>query len=164
MKLTDRQKSQIMFVIYLLFVVKVIIFKYPAWQLREIMDTWSKEVVLEGLDSANFTVFKTIHMYIDYSHALNSVENLVGNVIVFVPFGMFLPFIWKRFKNFADTFLMGFLFSLGLELVQLFSAFGAFDVDDILLNVVGVIGGYVIYMLILFGRKMFGGQHISHIH
>ena len=74
MKLTDKQKRQIIFAVYLLFVIKVIIFKYPFEQLKAIMDTWSKEVVLEGLDTANFTLFKTIHMYIDYSYMLNSFE------------------------------------------------------------------------------------------
>ncbi len=159
MKLTDRQKRLILFAVYLLFVIKVIIFKYPYTELREIVNSWSKEVVLEGLDSANFTLFRTIHMYIDYSYMLNSVENLAGNVVVFIPFGMFLPFIWKRFRNFADTFLAGFLFSLGIEVFQLFSAFGAFDVDDVLLNVVGVIGGYLIFMLLSLGEKMFGREN-----
>ena len=147
MKLTDRQKRQIIFVVYLLFVIKVIIFKYPFEQLRDIMETWSKEVVLEGLDTANFTLFKTIHMYIDYSYVLNSFENLAGNVVVFIPFGMLLPSIWNRFRNFADTLLAGFLFSLGIEMFQLYSAFGEFDVDDILLNCVGVIIGYLMYIL-----------------
>lgn len=147
MKLTDRQKRQIILAVYLLFVIKVIIFKYPYEQLKAIMDTWSKDVVLEGLDTANFTLFKTIHMYIDYSYMLNSFENLAGNVVVFIPFGMLLPSIWKRFRNFADILLAGFLFSLSIEVFQLYSAFGAFDVDDILLNCVGVIGGYLMYML-----------------
>lgn len=158
MRLTDKQKRLILFVVYLLFVIKVIVFKYPYEELRTIMDSWSKEVVLEGLDTANFTLFRTIHMYIDYSYMLNSFENLAGNVVVFIPFGMLLPFIWKRFRNFADTFLAGFLFSLGIELFQLYSAFGAFDVDDILLNVAGVIAGYLIYMLLTLGETMFGGR------
>lgn len=147
MKLTDKQKRLLILVLYVLFVGKVIIFKYPLEQLRTIMDTWSREVVLEGLDTANFTLFKTVHMYIDYSYMLNSFENLVGNIVVFMPFGMLLPFNWKRFRNFADIFLAGFLFSLGIELFQLYSAFGAFDVDDILLNCIGVIGGYMLYMI-----------------
>ena len=122
MKLTDRQKRQIIFAVYLLFVIKVIIFKYPYEQLKVITETWSKEVVLEGLDTANFTLFKTIHMYIDYSYMLNSFENLAGNVVVFIPFGMLLPSIWKRYRNFADILLAGFLFSLSIEIFQLYSA------------------------------------------
>ena len=158
MKLTDKQKRQIIFAVYLLFVIKVIIFKYPFEQLKAIMDTWSKEVVLEGLDTANFTLFKTIHMYIDYSYMLNSFENLAGNVVVFIPFGMLMPSIWERFRNFADILLAGMLFSLSIEVFQLYSAFGAFDVDDILLNCAGVIIGYLMYMLFELADWIFSGK------
>ena len=151
MRLTDKRKRQILFAVYIIFVLKVIIFKYSYEHLQSIMDTWSKEVILEGLDSANFTLFRTINMYIVYADRLNSFENLVGNVVVFMPLGMFLPWIWRRFRNFADTFLAAFLFSLSIEIFQLFSAFGAFDVDDILLNCAGSIIGYLIYMI---GEKL----------
>ncbi|MDE6607643.1 MAG: VanZ family protein [Lachnospiraceae bacterium] len=151
MRLTDKRKRQILFAVYIIFVLKVIIFKYSYEHLQSIMDTWSKEVILEGLDSANFTLFRTINMYIVYADRLNSFENLAGNVVVFMPLGMFLPWIWRRFRNFADTFLAAFLFSLSIEIFQLFSAFGAFDVDDILLNCAGSIIGYLIYMI---GEKL----------
>ena len=85
------KRIKIVFYIYIAIVIKVIIFKYPWEDLKAIMDTWEKGVILEGLDTANFTLFKTIKMYINYSYKLNSFENLVGNVVVFVPFGFLLP-------------------------------------------------------------------------
>ena len=39
-----------------------------------------------------------------------------------------------------------FLFVTGIEVFQLFSAFGAFDVDDILLNCFGAVLGYLVYL------------------
>ena len=59
-------KVRALFFVYLLIVIKLIIFKYPYSQLKAIVDTWEKDVILEGLDTANFTLFKTIRMYIDY--------------------------------------------------------------------------------------------------
>ena len=56
------------FFIYLLIVIKLIIFKYPYEQLKASADSWEKGVILEGLDTANFTLFKTIRMYIKYSY------------------------------------------------------------------------------------------------
>lgn len=138
---------KLIFFIYLLVVIKVIIFKYPLEQLREIASTWEKDVILEGLDTANFTLFKTIRMYIDYSYKLNSFENLVGNVVVFIPFGFLLPYVLKPGRNFFVMLLNAFLFVLGIEVFQLFSAFGAFDVDDILLNCVGAVLGYIAYLV-----------------
>lgn len=139
------RKVQILFILYLLLVIRLIIFKYPYDQLKAIADTWEKGVILEGLDTANFTLFKTIRMYIDYSYMLNSFENLVGNVVVFMPFGFLFPYVFTRGRNFLVMLLNAFLLVLGIEVFQLFSAFGAFDVDDILLNCVGAVLGYLIY-------------------
>ena len=136
-------KIKVIFFIYLLAVIKVIIFKYPYSQLKAIADTWEKGVILEGLDTANFTLFKTIRMYIDYSYMLNSFENLVGNIVVFIPFGFLIPYVLKKGKNFFVMLFNAFLFVLGIEVFQLFSAFGAFDVDDILLNCFGAVLGYM---------------------
>ena len=139
------KRMKIVFFIYIAIVVKVIIFKYPWEDLRAIMDTWEKGVILEGLDTANFTLFKTVKMYIDYSYKLNSFENLVGNVVVFVPFGFLLPYVQEKSGHFMVLMLNAFLFVLGIEIFQLFSAFGAFDVDDILLNCAGAAIGWCCY-------------------
>ena len=142
-----RKYVKLIFLIYLIAVIKVIIFKYPIEQLRAIAATWEKGVILEGLDTANFTLFKTIRMYIDYSYMLNSFENLVGNVVVFIPFGFLIPYVLKRGRNFFVMLVNAFLFVLGIEVFQLFSAFGAFDVDDILLNCAGAVLGYFFYLI-----------------
>ena len=139
------KRIKIVFYIYIAIVIKVIIFKYPWEDLKAIMDTWEKGVILDGLDTANFTLFKTIKMYINYSYKLNSFENLVGNVVVFVPFGFLLPYIQEKSRKLPVLVLNAFLFVLGIEVFQLFSAFGAFDVDDILLNCFGAVLGWILY-------------------
>ena len=119
----DRKYVKWLFFFYLLLVIKVIVFKYPMEQMKTIAASWEKGVILEGLHHANFTLFKTIRMYIDYAYKLNN------------------------FENFGVMFLNAFLFVTGIEVFQLFSAFGAFDVDDILLNCLGAVCGYLIYVL-----------------
>lgn len=138
---------KVIFFLYLLLVIRLIIFKYPIDTLRDIAASWEKGVILEGLDTANFTLFKTIRMYIDYSYKLNSFENLVGNVVVFMPFGFLLPYVLVRGKNYFVMLLNAFIFVLGIEVFQLFSAFGAFDVDDILLNCLGATLGYALFII-----------------
>lgn len=151
----QKKYVKLIFFIYLLVVIKVIIFKYPLEQLKEIASTWEKGVVLEGLDTANFTLFKTIRMYIDYSYMLNSFENLVGNIVVFIPFGFLLPYVLKWGRNFFVMLVNAFLFVLGIEVFQLFSAFGAFDVDDILLNCLGAVLGYLFYLIYEAAKKWY---------
>lgn len=147
---------KLFFAIYILVVIKVIIFKYPYEKLMQIAASWRRGVIFEGLGTANFTPFKTIKMYIDYSYKLNSVENLAGNVLVFVPFGFLFPFVAKWGERFFVMLLNAFVFVLGIEVFQLFSAFGAFDVDDILLNCVGASLGFGIYRLMQLWRKRKG--------
>ncbi|MCI5828841.1 MAG: VanZ family protein [Lachnospiraceae bacterium] len=73
--------------------------------------------------------------------------NVVGNVLAFVPFGVFLPLLVRRVRSFGKTLLLGFEFSLLVEIVQLFSKVGSFDVDDIMLNTLGVLLGYALFRL-----------------
>lgn len=138
---------QVLFILYLLVLIKLIIFKYPVEQLKAIASTWRKDVILEGLDTANFIPFKTIRMYLVYAYKLNSFENLVGNVLAFVPFGFLLPYVHNYGKHFLGMLLNAFVFVLGIEVFQLFSAFGAFDVDDIILNCLGAVWGYLFYII-----------------
>lgn len=141
------------FAIYILVVIKVIVFKYPYEDLRAIAAMWRKGVILEGLGTANFIPFKTIKMYIDYAYKLNSVENLAGNILAFVPFGFLFPMVAKEGEKFYVMILNAFVFILGIEVFQLFSAFGAFDVDDILLNCLGAVLGYGVYRLFMVWQK-----------
>lgn len=133
------------FFIYFLVLLKVIVFKYPLHRLEEITSTWTREVILEGLDTANFTLFKTIKMYIRYWGRLNSFENLFGNVLAFVPFGFLTPFLHRESRHWWVLLINAFLLVCGIELFQLITAFGAFDVDDILLNCGGAMIGYLVF-------------------
>lgn len=142
-----QKRKKAFFVLYLLIVVKLVVFKYSKEHLQAIVNSWEKNVILEGLKTANFTPFKTIQMYIDYSYMLNSFENLVGNVVLFIPFGFMLPFAFKRGNHFFVMLSSAFIFVAGIEVFQLFSAFGAFDVDDILLNCFGAVVGYLLFII-----------------
>lgn len=147
-KVWKENKYQLLFIIYVLIMIKLIVFKYPLSRLEEIARTWQRDVVLEGLDTANFTPFKTIKMYIRYYSRLNSFENLFGNILVFVPFGYLLPKAYHKYKNFLLFFANSFLFVTCIEVFQLFSAFGAFDVDDFILNCAGACIGYLLFWLL----------------
>lgn len=153
---------RLIFILYVLIMIRLIVFKYPYSELKEIADTWQKNVVLEGLDTANFTPFKTIKMYIRYYERLNSFENLFGNILIFIPFGYLLPKAFGRYRNFFFFFANTFLFVLGIEVFQLFSAFGAFDVDDLILNCFGGVIGYVTFLLMDKRRCCYDTKRSSH--
>lgn len=103
----------------------------------------------EGLSGANFELFRTIKLYIRHwdNKGINSFGNLVGNIIAFIPLGYLMPRLHKIFENLFVCMATALLFILGIEMFQLFSAFGIFDVDDILLNGLGTFIGYLSFVL-----------------
>ncbi len=143
MRIKENGKWKWVFFLYVLIIIRLIVFKYPYSELRDIMSHWQKDVVWEGLSSANFTLFKTIRMYIRYYDRLNSFENLFGNILVFIPYGMLYPLAFPKKKDYFIFLPSVFLFVTSIELFQLLSAFGAFDVDDILLNCMGALIGFI---------------------
>lgn len=101
----------------------------------------------------NLIPFHEIRRFVVYRRQLGFTAvalNLAGNVLAFVPFGIFLPLLIKSVRAFGKTLLLGFEFSLFVEIVQLFSKVGSFDVDDILLNTLGVVFGYLFFVCVRF--------------
>ena len=96
----------------------------------------------------NLTLFKEITRFWNMRHTYGwniTIINLLGNVVCFMPFGFLLPMVSKRgvFKNFLSVTFLAMLFSIGIETAQLVTKVGAFDVDDIFLNTIGGLLGYI---------------------
>lgn len=147
----NKKVWKFVFLIYILILIKLIVFKYPWEHLMKITQTWEKGVILEGLSTANFVLGKSIRMYIRYFNKFpfwNGFANLVGNILVFIPYGFLLPKVYPRCGKWWRVFYCTIGLVLGIELFQLFSAYGAFDVDDILLNVTGAMVGYLVFALL----------------
>ena len=86
------------------------------------------------------------------------IKNIFGNLILLLPLGLMLPILWKGFRNVTKVILFGFFLSLSIEVMQLLSVYignmgRAFDIDDIILNTIGVYIGYVIYRIITKNEK-----------
>jgi len=76
------------------------------------------------------------------------ITNLAGNIAAFAPFGFFLPILLQKGKNVFYCVILTAMFSFAVETVQLFTKVGAFDVDDIMLNAVGGLVGFLAYCLV----------------
>lgn len=151
--------SRIVLIIYLCVLVRLIIFKYPIPVLRGIMDEWELSNAKAGVASANLTLFKTIRMYIRYYDRINGFDNLFGNVLAFMPLGVLIPVSFPGIDRWWTVLLYSFWLSLCIELFQLVSHFGVFDVDDILLNTLGgVLGFFVFWIVRLIYRRIRKGK------
>lgn len=134
----------------LLFVIYLIIALYFLWFARETVSEYSY----------NLTLFKEIRRYTSWAE--NSelgfrmmLYNVVGNVVCFIPNGFLLPLVFKRIKNGVAVTLITFGFSLIIELFQLLFKLGSFDVDDLFLNTLGGLIGYIIYYIF---RRIYTGR------
>lgn len=70
----------------------------------------------------------------------------LANIVLFVPFGFLLPLLWEKTDRLAKVLASGFLFSLCIEIAQLFNL-RATDVDDLLMNTLGTAAGFLIFRL-----------------
>ncbi len=92
----------------------------------------------------NFTPFKEMFRYEITSNLF--LTNVLGNVLLFVPFGLFVSYYIKNI-NFVKIFLITIITSFSIESIQ--TKIGrSFDVDDIILNVLGGIIGMIIYKIL----------------
>ena len=79
------------------------------------------------------------------------IKNLAGNLLLLLPIGIFLPILWIKARNFWKTVIIGASISFLIELLQYVLAYlgygrgRATDIDDLILNTLGVIIGYVIF-------------------
>ncbi len=84
------------------------------------------------------------------------IQNSIGNVLLFLPFGFLVPVIWKRLRL-STVFIVAVSFSVGIELSQLATrAIGSYrstDVNDVILNAVGASCGVLICFLLRFDRN-----------
>ena len=87
-------------------------------------------------------------------------SNIFGNVIGFVPFGLILPVILPRMQNGFLIVLSGFWLSLCVEVIQLVTKVGCFDVDDLILNTLGALLGYIGFVILNQIRRRHYGKKV----
>lgn len=83
----------------------------------------------------------------DSTQTFIKLKDGILNVIVFIPLGLYLSFFIKKNK-FIKVIIYTFLISLLFEIIQLFSLLGSFQTEDLILNLVAGLLGYIIYKII----------------
>lgn len=155
MELNQKEAKIIRVAGILLFILYIILLMYLLFFAENFGRT-----VVDRKYSYNLILFKEIYRFIKYRKELGLLPvlvNLGGNIVAFIPFGCILPIISKKRRKFFIILLLSFELSLAIEITQLISKVGSFDVDDMLLNTVGGAIGYVVYaMTNRLRRKYYG--------
>ena len=94
-----------------------------------------------ALSGNNFMPFREIFRYNITSRLF--LKNVIGNMIMFFPFGFFISYYINP-DDIKPTIILTLIASIAIEVVQLMIG-RVFDIDDILLNLIGGSLGYAIY-------------------
>lgn len=93
----------------------------------------------------NIIPFRTIKQYISELNNWYAVKNIAGNIVIFLPLGYIL---FQRKIGLHKGVIFSTLLIVGIELIQLFFLRGICDVDDLILNICGVVIGYLLTCVI----------------
>ena len=121
-----RELFSLLFIIYILCLFYIVTFQDVSWS------------------TSNYVPFHEMFRYQFGSRLF--VKNVIGNMLLFVPYGFFAAYILKLERPRA-VIILSLLVSITIELTQL-SIGRVFDIDDIILNFVGAMLGYYIYHLL----------------
>ena len=127
-----------MFVLYILALIYFLFFA----------DRYGQMAFAEREYHYNLVLFTEIRRFWTYREQLGFLAvaaNLLGNVVGFMPFGMILPLISRNARGFFFITFSGFTLSLCVEVTQLMTKLGSFDVDDLVMNTLGTAAGYLIF-------------------
>ena len=120
----------LIFLIYILIILRLTIFRLTPLDQRQL----------------NLTLFTDLINIYRYTGLMPFIRVFLGNIAWFIPFGFLLPMLIKR-NSFWLITLSGFLFSLTIEATQYIFYRGVAELDDLILNTIGVIIGYFAFKL-----------------
>lgn len=130
-------------IFYVILFLSIVVFKYVSP-----LELFSEN--RQVYRSINLLPFQSIKNYlmgtVDVSHTVGF-NNIVGNIVLFIPLGIYLP-LFKKNKKVFGCIISVFAISLSIEIIQYIFGIGATDIDDILLNCAGGIIGILIYKLL----------------
>lgn len=132
----------LLFALYMAVLLKILLIRSPAMLMRS------------GAHAVNLIPFHTIVYYTGIAlhggaiGARQAFANIAGNVILFLPFGYFLPIFIRPLHRGVRIALVTAGFSTLIEVSQYLLHVGSSDVDDVILNTLGGIAGFSLLQLI----------------
>ena len=137
----------LIFLMYILVLIKLTLFASNYGRNELNIFDFNHEYIGEYLQNqVNIIPFKTIMEYIKrWDHI--AIYNLFGNIIAFAPMGLFLPLLFKKQNKLKTFILTNIAIILTIELFQFLSLSGSFDIDDLILNLIGSLTIYSLFKI-----------------
>ncbi len=148
-----RQVLRILFFVYSLFLLWLLFFRSPS---HNVELSYRQHLELNTNLKPLLTIRNYLYVIVHRSNPAlirHCVINLAGNVLLFIPMGCMMPALFRKQRNLLLFLLTCTALILSVELAQLFSLLGSFDVDDIILNLGGLLIGYGLFWIVHLIRR-----------
>lgn len=135
--------------LYILLLLQTTIFRFPILGFPHLASSFPLRLRLQYANIIpGYTLIRFIRIILHHQDKmLSAIVNILGNLILFVPFGLLYPLLFPNYSDWKKTLLISFLFTLFIEASQLVFNVGIFDIDDILENVFGSMLGFYLYVI-----------------
>ena len=100
-----------------------------------------------GMTKLQFMRFDLSLTLMPFLPMIADFKNTILNIILFIPLGIMLPFLWKKYNSLSATLIFGFSMSRGIEVLQILT-YRATDINDLIANTVGAVLGYFVFRTI----------------
>ena len=111
------------------------------------------ELDLTNLFPPRINLIPFVYLF-DYPTMKEALINVIGNTLMFLPLGIVWPAVFKQLDTHWKAILAGIGTSLAIEILQLPFYSRLSDIDDLILNSLGYLMGYSIYVLVKKLRKI----------
>ena len=133
----------IYFIIYTLTIITLTLFDEIFGRQGIMIADWNRELLSTYTrNSFNIIPFNTIKLFINgYINGVVTFKdfsiNIFGNLCALMPYGMFIPLIFKKINKYYKFLILMIILVVTIELLQFISLSGSCDIDDLILNVIG---------------------------
>lgn len=142
----NMQTTKVLFLFYVISVfLLTLLIREPEVQIRAILNPFRKYIDL-GRDIKNGwgdAALKGVWKALKKDEL--RITEIILNVLLFMPLGYLLPAIEERMRSWWKILLLGFFFSLAIELTQLVTHMGCFDCSDLVHNTIGGVLGFLVF-------------------
>lgn len=155
-KLTFNRLREVCLGLFVVFMMALLVFVWQGQYHRPVVMLELAKERLRTRDGINLIPFRTIRNYYRV-YGFRETQfgiNIIGNILMFVPWGFGLLFLWKKNRSFWRLLYFSAMLPILIEGSQLFIG-RQVDVDDFILNFLGgMLGGLLFWVLSFLFPKM----------
>lgn len=125
---------------------------YSVWIVYMMFFAYNRDLVMPEIYEIRPFPGQSIRFLTQVADPMTFIKNVVGNIVLFIPYG-FLGLMYPQLRRFSRLFFFFFLLMTVIEFSQFYFKRGFAELDDVLLNVLGMSIGFFFYKRLFLNQK-----------